>query len=208
MTILYPKIFRLLMFSCVALWSLDVFPATPEEPIITSKRTDCLKPNGCPAYEIKIYEDGTVIYEGRHQVAVVGTRTSRINGDAINRLKSEFDRINFLRIDTSENEIDRFNTPCTSNVAYECAKLTDERKAQAGISESCAKNPTVTISVTTRYCGLGDELIYRDRSIDKRIGPNFLKNKEVMKELSRLRDVIDQISGSTVWIFRNQSESK
>lgn len=66
-------------------------------PVITLERTTCF--GTCPAYTLSIYEDGTVVYEGRQFVKRKGKARSRISKAALDELVREFDRINYFSLD-------------------------------------------------------------------------------------------------------------
>ncbi len=67
--------------------------------VITLERTVCF--GACPVYELTIYGNGTVVYEGRQFVRVVGTRTTIISEEKVRQLVSEFDRIDYFALSDS-----------------------------------------------------------------------------------------------------------
>ena len=78
------------------------FGTTPSGPqsldgaIISIERTVCF--GSCPDYELTIYGNGTVIYEGRNFVAVTGMRTSTIPVQDVRGLVTEFYKINYFSL--------------------------------------------------------------------------------------------------------------
>ena len=67
--------------------------------VITLERTVCF--GACPVYELTIYGNGTVVYEGSEFVRVVGTRTTIISEEKVRQLVSEFDRIDYFALSDS-----------------------------------------------------------------------------------------------------------
>jgi len=63
---------------------------------ITLERTVCF--GACPVYELTVYGNGTVVYEGRQFVRVVGTRTTIISQEKVRQLVSEFERIDYFAL--------------------------------------------------------------------------------------------------------------
>ncbi len=76
---------------------------TPPDPIdyanavITLERTPCYGP--CPVYDVTIYGDGTVVYEGYSNVAVTGTQTTQISPNDVKNLVDEFFAIDFFSLE-------------------------------------------------------------------------------------------------------------
>jgi len=66
-------------------------------PVITLERTACY--GTCPAYTVTIFDDGTVVYEGKEFVKQKGKAKSRITKAALDELVREFDRINYFSLD-------------------------------------------------------------------------------------------------------------
>ncbi|NVM22360.1 MAG: lamin tail domain-containing protein [Desulfobacterales bacterium] len=67
--------------------------------VITLERTVCF--GACPAYELTVYGNGTVVYEGSEFVRVVGIRTTIISEEKVRLLVSEFDRIDYFALSDS-----------------------------------------------------------------------------------------------------------
>jgi hypothetical protein len=56
---------------------------------ITLERTGCTLDVTCPAYRIAIAENGSILYEGKHSVQVMGVRRSIIRPTAVRQLAQE-----------------------------------------------------------------------------------------------------------------------
>ena len=67
--------------------------------IITLERTMCF--GKCPVYTLTIYGDGTVSYEGKKHVAVMGSQMASIGERKVNQLIDEFMRINYFSLQNS-----------------------------------------------------------------------------------------------------------
>lgn len=68
----------------------------PADTLITLVRDKC--PGLCPAYELTIAADGSVLFEGRSQVKEVGVAHGEITQEQLTRLLAEFERINFFSL--------------------------------------------------------------------------------------------------------------
>jgi len=71
---------------------------TPDS-LVQMRRGGC-PPYTCPVYSVSIYLDGTVVYDGQANVAVVGRRTAKVSADRLNELLSQIEAMDFL--DSSE----------------------------------------------------------------------------------------------------------
>ena len=69
-------------------------PASPAPVAITIERTACY--GACPVYSLEITGDGTVTYQGRQFVRVVGRATAMISPEAVRQLVAEFERIHYF----------------------------------------------------------------------------------------------------------------
>lgn len=69
-------------------------PAPPPPVVITIERTACF--GACPAYSLEIAGDGTVTYQGRQFVRVIGKATAKISPEAVQQLAAEFERIHYF----------------------------------------------------------------------------------------------------------------
>jgi hypothetical protein len=75
----------LLLATKVALLASD---DTKKALAITIERTTCY--GTCPAYKVTIHGDGSLLYEGRKDVRVVGTQESTISPEAVSKLAQAF----------------------------------------------------------------------------------------------------------------------
>jgi hypothetical protein len=57
-------------------------------------------PDTCPVYSVSIYLDGTVVYDGRANVGVIGRRTAKVSAEHLNDLLSQIEVMDFM--DSSE----------------------------------------------------------------------------------------------------------
>jgi hypothetical protein len=72
-------------------------PAAPSPVVITLERTACY--GTCPVYSLEIGGDGTVTYQGRQFVRVIGKATAKISPDAVQQLVAEFERIHYFDLE-------------------------------------------------------------------------------------------------------------
>jgi hypothetical protein len=68
--------------------------AAPAPVVITIERTACY--GACPVYSLEITGDGTVTYQGRQFVRVIGKATATIPPEAVQQLVAEFERIHYF----------------------------------------------------------------------------------------------------------------
>ena len=59
-------------------------------------RTTCY--GQCPYYKIKIYSDGLLVYEGKKNVAHLGTHRARISVDSIDLILAQAKAINYMQL--------------------------------------------------------------------------------------------------------------
>jgi len=74
-------------------------PKNYDDIVISLERTGCQVP--CPVYSVTIFEDGTVIYEGKQHVQNVGTYQYHIPRYNVERLIDKFHQINYFALDDS-----------------------------------------------------------------------------------------------------------
>ena len=65
--------------------------------LIQMRRSGC-PPERCPAYSVSIFIDGSVSYDGRENVGVVGKRYAKLAGERVSELMSAIDAMDFLDI--------------------------------------------------------------------------------------------------------------
>jgi len=69
-------------------------PTPSSQVVITIERTTCF--GACPAYSLEITGDGTVTYQGRQFVRVIGKETAKISPEAVEQLVTAFERIHYF----------------------------------------------------------------------------------------------------------------
>jgi len=65
-------------------------------PLARMERTGC--PRQCPAYEIEIWDNGTVHYEGRAHVKVTGRAEAQLPAAKLDRLRAAFEEERFTTL--------------------------------------------------------------------------------------------------------------
>ncbi|UBF30730.1 DUF6438 domain-containing protein (plasmid) [Kovacikia minuta CCNUW1] len=76
---------------------VTVQPQRSSQPVmLTLERTACF--GFCPIYKLTVYGNGKVVYQGRRFVKVTGTRTTTISHATVNKLISEFQRIQYFKL--------------------------------------------------------------------------------------------------------------
>lgn len=75
-------------------------PTDIQNVVITLKRSACF--GICPTYNITIYGNGTVIYEGTTNVNMTGIQISNITEDNLRLLISEFKKIDYFSLNETE----------------------------------------------------------------------------------------------------------
>jgi hypothetical protein len=84
-------------------------PSDIKEVIITLERTACF--GTCPVYKLTIHGDGKVIYEGIRFVRVEGTIETTISEEKIEKLVSEFQKIDYFSLEDSYEERNATDMP-------------------------------------------------------------------------------------------------
>ena len=79
------------------LLALCLLFATARVPVITLQRTACF--GSCPVYKLTIFDDGTVLFDGKEFVKRTGMDTSRITKAQLEALVREFEKINYPTLD-------------------------------------------------------------------------------------------------------------
>ncbi len=79
--------------------SLGSLPDHPDA-LIQMRRKDCA-PDRCSVYGVSIFSDGTVVYDGRANVAVIGQRQGKISADRLSELISTIETMHFLDLPAS-----------------------------------------------------------------------------------------------------------
>jgi hypothetical protein len=80
----------------------DQLAALRDNPdaLIQMRKGDCA-PDHCSVYSVSIFADGSVTYDGRANVAVVGQRRAKISADRLSELISAIDAMDFLDLPAS-----------------------------------------------------------------------------------------------------------
>ncbi|MEZ4617761.1 MAG: DUF6438 domain-containing protein [Caldilineaceae bacterium] len=73
-----------------------------EATVISLKRTGCF--GVCPSYELQIFGNGRVTYQGYGYVDVEGVQTTTIPGSSIYKLLYEFGKIDFFTLNDSYDQ--------------------------------------------------------------------------------------------------------
>jgi hypothetical protein len=82
----------------VAIFTTDsTIAIMPQNLVISQDRGGCAF-NACPIYQLQIFGDGTVHYEGLHLVRPEGTHTFKIPRSEVASLVDEFNRIDFFSL--------------------------------------------------------------------------------------------------------------
>jgi hypothetical protein len=71
-------------------------PDTPNA-LIQMRRSGCA-PDRCSVYSVSIFIDGSVTYDGRENVGVVGKRYAKLAGERVSELMLAIDTMGFLDI--------------------------------------------------------------------------------------------------------------
>ncbi|MBW4658399.1 MAG: hypothetical protein KME15_06975 [Drouetiella hepatica Uher 2000/2452] len=75
----------------------DVESSDYADAVITLERTACF--GTCPVYQLTVYGDGRVVYEGTAFVAVIGKRTAQISPEQVQQLVTAFETANFFSLE-------------------------------------------------------------------------------------------------------------
>lgn len=87
---------------------------TNSQVIISLQRTTCF--GTCPSYEITIYENGTVVYEGRDFVGAIGTRKTNIGEEKVQQLVAKIESIGYFSL--QDNYVEVMATCNSSAITY------------------------------------------------------------------------------------------
>lgn len=91
------------LFSAGCTTSQTPTPSDLDEVVITLERTECF--GVCPAYQLTVYGNGTVVYEGKRFVSIEGKRTTTISEEKVRQLLSEFKKIDYFSLNDSYEEL-------------------------------------------------------------------------------------------------------
>ena len=76
---------------------LDSLEQNQSSPLIKMKKTPCF--GKCPYFEVSIFNDGSIIYEGFKFVDMIGLYRSQINKKEIALIEDYIKRLNFFSLD-------------------------------------------------------------------------------------------------------------
>jgi hypothetical protein len=68
--------------------------SAPVPPVVTLERAPCL--GTCPVYQLSIFGDGTVRFDGKQHVAQQGVATAKISSGAVDSLVSELESAGYF----------------------------------------------------------------------------------------------------------------
>ncbi len=88
-----------------------------KSPIITLSRGMCF--GTCPVYNLSIFQDGTVTYEGKEYVKIKGTKTGKINSSELNNL------VNLFRTDKYMDMNDQYVHVSMTDLSYVTTSFID-----------------------------------------------------------------------------------
>lgn len=84
-------------------------PKNIQDVVITLERTACF--GTCPIYQLTVYGNGLVVYEGIRFVRVEGKRTTIIDEERVRQLVNEFRRIDYFSMENSYEELHATDMP-------------------------------------------------------------------------------------------------
>ncbi|HLK89148.1 MAG TPA: DUF6438 domain-containing protein [Polyangia bacterium] len=71
--------------------------AKTPEALIQMRRGGC-PPGVCPVYSVSFFLDGTIVYDGEANVAVLGRRTAKLPPERLTALLSQLEAMDFLDV--------------------------------------------------------------------------------------------------------------
>lgn len=84
--------------------------------IFSLERTPCF--GRCPVYEVKIYEDGLLLYYGKRNVTDTGCRTRKLSKQELKNLKNDFSNSGFFEMANSYPENERAPVDLPSSIIF------------------------------------------------------------------------------------------
>lgn len=123
---------------------------------ITLERTLCL--GTCPNYKLSVSADGNVIFDGRYFVTRIGTATSKISEEKVQKLKDEFESINYYSL---KDEYTKLGVECPeyepcSSRAVTSIRINGKSKS---VNHSNGCMGTETLKALTRLESRIDEIV-------------------------------------------------
>lgn len=100
---------------------------------ITLRRTGCF--NGCPAYNLQVHGDGTVVYEGEGDVAFFGQHRGVVPRDNVIELVGQFEQADYFSLrDKYEGDVNDQSTKVTSiEIDGQRKQVTDYAGVETGM---------------------------------------------------------------------------
>jgi hypothetical protein len=92
------------------------------EVIISLSTTECF--GSCAIFEVSMYDNGTVVYEGFAYVGVRGTRKANIGADAVQKLATELENAGYFLLQDSYTQ----QTYSDSATVYTYVKIGEKEK--------------------------------------------------------------------------------
>lgn len=91
------RIIWCLLLCCCCVYSYGQGAAMEEASLIASlERTTCY--GNCPYYEIKIYKDGTAIYNGKKHVPYLGKHQAKLSSQLVEQILKKADAIGYMSL--------------------------------------------------------------------------------------------------------------
>jgi hypothetical protein len=143
--------------------------AIPADTLITLERGACFGP--CPIYKLMISADGTVVFEGKHNVKTTGLAKGRVNQERLRQLISEFEKIDYFSLSDSYGEVAVIDKPSK----VRCPEFSTDR-------------PSATTSIRVNS---------RSKSVYHYYGCEGI---EKLRELKALESKIDEVADSKQWV--------
>jgi hypothetical protein len=122
---------------------------------ITLSRSPCY--GKCPTYEVEIHGDGTVLYDGKANVATKGRHTAKISRESLVKLVDAFRKADYFSLS------DRYVSAVTDNPAYETSISFD------GVSKSVLDYVGRSVGMPSTISDV-EAAIDRLSGADKRVG--------------------------------------
>jgi hypothetical protein len=108
-----------LLLSLLACAPRKAVPPPVESAAITLERTACF--GGCPVYRISVSPDGTISYEGKAHVRLLGAATGQVPAQRVTTLLSELDKAGYFsfanRYTSAEPTCGRYATDSPSVIS-------------------------------------------------------------------------------------------
>lgn len=115
--ILLGVIFGFILVGCFACKTTKLDPKNPTGSLIVRlTRTPCY--GRCPTYEITIYDDGLLLYDGKQNVEKQGKYFRKLEKSEVQNLKTAFANANFFQLANTFPETEKVPTDLPSCIVY------------------------------------------------------------------------------------------